>query len=198
MFSDTEIKDEHFEANYLLGGDFSHSEITNSAFIQCNLERAEFLGAEFFNCTFTECNFTSAFLTGVRFTGCSFTKCNFDEAYIFRSQFKNCTIENCALGDAMLSTVDFTGTSLKNVDWRGTPINSAPIIIDGIEYPIVALDNGHMHVGCEYNTYEWFYNTDEKHSARMEGLRARRFWKKNKPWLFFLLEARGLYKPKGD
>jgi hypothetical protein len=193
LFSDTELLDQHFTGN-LAKADFRHSEVANSSF-QCNLERAEFLGAEFFNCTFTECNFTSALLTGVRFTGCSFARCNFDEAYIFRSQFKNCTIEDCELGNAMLSTVDFTSTSLKNVDWRGSPINSAPIIIEGIEYPVVALDNGHMHVGCEYNTYEWFYNTDEKHSAKMEGLRARRFWKKNKQWLFFLLESRGLFKP---
>jgi hypothetical protein len=50
-----------------------------------------------------------------------------------------------------------------------------------------------MQVGCEFNTYEWFYNTDEKHSARMEGLKARRFWKKNKKWIFDMLEARGLY-----
>ena len=194
MFRGTELRDQHLSGN-LAKADFSFCEVVNVSFSLCNLERVEFLGAEFFNCYFTECNFTSAFLTGVRFTGCTFTKCNFDEAYIFRSQFKNCTIKDCALGEAMLSTVDFTGSTLENVDWRGTPINSAPIIIDGIEYPIVALDNGHMHVGCEYNTYEWFYNTDEKHSARMEGLRARRFWKRNKQWLFSLLEARGLFKP---
>lgn len=194
MFRDTELLEQHFSGN-LAKADFRHSEVVDSSF-ECNLERAEFLGAEFSNCNFTGCNFTSAFLTGVRFTGCIFAECDFDGAYIFRSQFKDCIIKDCVLGDAMLSTVDFTGSTLENVDWRGTPINSAPLIVEGIEYPIVALDNGHMHVGCEYNTYEWFYNTDEKHSARMEGLRARRFWKKNKKWLFFLLEARGLYKPK--
>lgn len=193
LFRDTELIDQHFTGN-LARADFRHSEVANSSF-ECNLERAEFLGAEFFNCTFRKCSFTSAFLTGVRFTGCTFTKCDFDEAYIFRTQFKNCTIEDCVLGQAMLSTVDFTGSTLKNVDWQGTPINSAPLIIDGIEYPLVALDNGHMHVGCEYNTYEWFYNTDEKHSARMEGLRARRFWKRNKQWIFDMLKARGLFKP---
>lgn len=96
--------------------------------------------------------------------------------------------------NALMSTIDFTGTEFHEVEWRdGTSINSPPIIIDGIEYPVVALDNGYMHVGCEYNTYDWFWNTDEKHSAVMEGLRARRFWKRNKQWIFEMLKARKLY-----
>jgi hypothetical protein len=97
------------------------------------------------------------------------------------------------MNDTMLSTVDFTGTDLKNVKWHGTVINSAPLIVEGIEYPIVALDNGYMHVGCEFNTIDWFWKTDEKHSAAMEGLKARRFWKRNKTWIFDMLVARKLY-----
>ena len=194
MFEDAELFEQSFN-NDLSRHSFKYSEVSSCEFNECKFAATEFLGSVFNNCTFTNCNLGGAFLTGVVFEECGFVNCYFGHAYIFRSQIKNCTIEGGSLGDAMLSTVDFTGTSLQNVDWRGTPINSAPIIIDGIEYPVVALDNGHMHVGCEYNTYEWFYNTDEKHSARMEGLRARRFWKRNKQWIFQMIESRGLFKP---
>lgn len=96
--------------------------------------------------------------------------------------------------NALMSTVDFSETEFHEVEWHeGLSINSPPVIIDGIEYPVVALDCGYMHVGCEFNTYDWFWNTDEKHSATMEGLRARRFWKRNKQWIFEMLKARKLY-----
>lgn len=94
----------------------------------------------------------------------------------------------------MLSTVDFTGTKFENVEWEGTTINSPPLIIDGIEYPVVALDNGMMHVGCHFAPMKWFFDAPLREAAILEGLRAARFWRKNKAWLLHLLKARGLYK----
>jgi len=192
MFKDAEISNEDFHNNSFARVDFSHSEFTSCNFRNCDFTKAEFLGAIFSDCRFYECKLSS-YLTGVCFEGCFFLDCDFDKAYIFRSQFKKCELTYCSMNDALLSTVDFTGTEFNNIDWNGTTINSPPLIIDGIEYPIVALDNGYMHVGCEFNTMEWFYNTDEKHSAAMEGLRARRFWKQNKKWIFDMLVARKLY-----
>lgn len=173
--------------------DFSDSEFTNCTFYSCNFTKVDFLGAIFTNCTFSYCNFAGSYITGVRFEYSDIQQCDFDDAYIFRSQFKKCGFYKGSMNLALLSTVDFTGTEVEGLQWNGHPINSPPIIIDGIEYPVVALDNGFMHVGCEYNTMDWFWNTDERHSARMEGLRARRFWKKNKKWIFDMLVARGLY-----
>ena len=192
MFNDAEFVNESFTGD-LRRADLSHSEFTNCDFRECELNRSEWLGAIVTNCDFAWCDFTQALLTGVRFINCSFSDCKFDSAYIFRSQFKNCDLIGCSMGDALLSTVDFDGTEFRNVLWKETRINSAPLIVEGIEYPIVALDNGYMHVGCEFNTYGWFWNTDEKHSAAMEGLRARRFWKRNKQWIFDMLKARKLY-----
>lgn len=193
MFKDAEILNEKFHSRDLRRSDFSYSEFTNSDFHDCKLERAEFLGAEFQGCDFVRCDFTKAFLTGAIFEKCIFMDCKFDEAYIFRSQFKDCIFEAGSMTNALMSTIDFSGSKLNHVKWRDTFINSPPLIIDGIEYPIVALDNGYMHVGCELNTYDWFWNTDEKYSAAMEGLKARRFWKKNKQWIFDMLKVRGLY-----
>lgn len=194
LFADNEFANEQYIDRSLSHVDFSQSEFVGCEFHSCDLRRSDWLGAIIESCDFISCDFSKAFLTGVRFENCSFDGCNFDEAYIFRTQFKDCEIACCSMNDTMLSTVDFPGTYIQNIRWKGTCINSAPLIVEGIEYPVVALDNGYMHVGCEFNTMQWFYDTDEKHSARMEGLRARRFWKKNKKWIFDMLIARGLYE----
>ena len=193
MFKDVEITNEQYFNRPFAYRDFTQSEFTDCEFESCDFNKVDFLGAIFYGCLFYKCNL-SAYLTGVCFEHCRFIECSFDDAYIFRSQFKNCEIILSTMKNTMLSTVDFPGTDLDSISWNGTIINSAPLIIDGIEYPVVALDNGWMHVGCEFNTMDWFYNTDERHSAVMEGLRARRFWKRNKKWIFDMLEARGLWK----
>ena len=192
MFKDQEFKNEDFYDGPFARTDFSQSEFTNCDFYECDFEKADFLGAIFTNCDFHRCNF-NAYLTGVRFINCDFYECNFDEAYIFRAQFKNCDLNEGSMTNALLSTIDFTGTNFINVKWRETVINSPPIIIDGIESPVVALDNGYMHVGCTWGTYEWHWNCPDREVSAMEGLRSRRFWKKNKKWIFDMLEARGLY-----
>lgn len=193
MFKDVEISNENYFNKPFAYTDFTQSEFKDCEFEDCGFTKADFLGAIFVGCDFFRCDLDMAYLTGVRFEHCRFIECSFNEAYIFRSQFKNCEITLCTMRDAMLSTVDFPGTDFDSVSWNGTSINSAPLIIDGIEYPIVALDNGYMHVGCEFNTMDWFYTTEEQYSARMEGLRARRFWKQNKKWIFDMLVARKLY-----
>lgn len=194
MFKDAEISNEQYYDRPFAHRDFSRSEFTNCEFHDCDFEKADFLGAIFENCDFYSCRFDSSYITGVRFRNCNFSECIFDAAYIFRSAIWNCNLIRCSMEDTMLATADFTNTDFEAVRWRdGLYINSAPLIVDGIEYPIVALDNGYMHVGCEFNTMDWFWNTDEKHSAKMEGLRARRFWKKNKQWIFDMLVARKLY-----
>lgn len=173
--------------------DLRYKILIGEEFHNCNFDRAEMLGAEFVECAFYGCNFERALITGASFENCHFFECSFTFSYIFRSQFTYCSLTDCVFDKAMLSTVDFTGTLFKDVEWEGTRINSTPLIIDGIEYPVVALDNGWMHVGCHFAPMKWFYETDERESAKMEGLRARRFWKKNKKWIFDMLVARGLY-----
>lgn len=193
MYKSVNIKEEAFQSENFSKMDFSDSEFNGCTFYSCDFTKVDFLGAIFTNCTFSYCNFAGSYITGVRFEYSDIRQCDFDDAYIFRSQFKKCGFYKGSMNCALMSTVDFTGTKIYNLLWNGHPINSPPVIIDGIEYPVVALDNGFMHVGCEYNTMDWFWNTDERHSARMEGLRARRFWKKNKKWIFDMLVARGLY-----
>lgn len=170
-----------------------YEDYTGVVFSNCILKNADMYGAEFSNCTFHGCDL-NAYITGTKFTNCSFTLCEFSHAYIFRSQFKNCVLDSCTMDDTLLSTVDFTGTNFENVHWKGTIINSPPLIIDGIEYPITALDNGWMHVGCEFNTMEYFETRDKRYVASTEGLRSARFWRDNKQWIFDMLRSRGLYE----
>lgn len=173
-----------------------YQEIADAQYDDYDFSEKSFLGSEFRNCVFLNCSFDDAYITGAQFIECQFYSCSFDGAYIFRSQFKKCELVECTFYGALVSTVDFSGTEFRDVKWReDCLINKPPIIIDGIEYPVTAFDNGHMQVGCHYASYEWFLNTDEKHSAAMEGLKARRFWKRNKQWIFDMLRARGLYNP---
>lgn len=195
MFKDSDHKNEDFYEGPFAHRDFSRAGFTRCDFYDCDFTRTDFLGAIFTRCHFFNCTFNKSFITGVRLENCHFHKCEFDDAYIFRSQFKNCHIKECSMTGAMLSTVDFTGSEWDEIRWNGTLVNSAPLIIDGIEYPVIALDNGYMHIGCEFNTYEYFYTRDNRYVASTEGLRTRRFWKKNKKWIFDMLEAQGLYKP---
>lgn len=157
-------------------------------------KEVSFLGSQFTRCIFMNCDFSEALLTGVIFRNCEFYTCDFDSAYIFRSQLKDCQLIDCSFTEkTLMSTVDFAGTEFVDVTYNGTQITRPPVIIDGIEYPIVALDNGYMQAGCEYNTYEWFYNAGTRTAAGLEGLRSARFWLKNKAWIFEMLKARGLY-----
>jgi uncharacterized protein YjbI with pentapeptide repeats len=164
-----------------------------------DFREVSFLGSELNDCVFMNCDFGEALLTGVIFRKCEFYSCNFDGAYIFRSQFRDCQLVDCAFTqNTLMSTVDFSGTEFVDVLYNGLPITKPPLIIDGIEYPIIALDNGYMQVGCHFASYDWFWETDEKHSARMEGLKARRFWIRNKAWIFDMLKARKLYVRSND
>lgn len=192
MFKEVEFVNEDFYDGPFSRQDFTRSEFVNCDFHNCDFERADFLGAIFTNCDFYRCKLNS-YITGVRFTNCDFIDCSLDEAYIFRTQFKNCDFSCISMNDTMLSTVDFDGTEFRNVRWKGTCINSAPLIVEGIEYPVVALDNGYVHIGCEFNTYEYFYTRNDRYVASTEGLRSARFWKKNKSWIFKMFSDRGLY-----
>jgi len=192
VFKDKEFNNEGYYEAPFSRVDFTRAEFTGCDFYECDFEKADFLGAIFIDCEFHRCNFNS-YITGTTFKDSEFHECNFDHSYIFRSKFEDCNLNNGSMTDALLSTIDFRNTEFKNVKWRDTYINSPPIIIDGIESPIVALDNGYMHVGCTFDTYEWHWNCPDRDVIAMEGLRSIRFWKQNKKWIFDMLEARGLY-----
>ena len=192
MFRDAEHFNEDFYDGPFSRADFARSEFMNCNFYSCDFDRADFLGAIFTGCDFHQCKLSS-YITGVRFENCSFRECSFDEAYIFSSEFKNCELVNGSMTDAMLATADFPGTSFNNVKWKDHYINKPPVLIQGIGNFVVALDNGHMQIGCRYGTYDWFWDCPDREVAAMEGLKSRRFWKKNKQWIFDMLKAQGLY-----
>lgn len=169
------------------------AEYHNHNFSEGRFERADFLGAIFTDCNFSCADFTRAYITGARFENCDFTYAKFHGTYIFSSQFKNCNFTCAEMTDVLLATVDFDNSPFTNVEWQGTLINSPPLLVQGIEYPVTALDNRHMQVGCHFNTMDWFWKADERLAASGEGLRAARFWKNNKKWIFDMLVARKLY-----
>lgn len=184
MFKEAEFLNENFHDSDLRRVDFRYAEFTNCNFFKVNLERSDFLGVTFTNCSFSESSLNS-FFTGVEFKKCIFNECNFDEAYIFRVNFENCEITDCSMRKALLATVLFPGTKLTNVRLNDELlINSAPITIEGLDYPITLYDNGFMQFGCTLNTQEWFLETATKRDMiELDGKRAAKFWEKHKPWI---------------
>ena len=166
----------------------------NRQYVNEDYFEVSFLGSEFRECIFLNCDFTGAFLTGVQFIDCEFYDCSFNKAYVFRSLFKKCVFNECTFYDALLSTVDFDQTQFQQVKWaKDFVINSPPIVIDGLEYPVTLFDNGYMQIGCFRDSYKYFFESPDKEASKLEGLKSRRFWKKYKHWLLELAKLRGLY-----
>lgn len=182
-----------FQAHDLRRKEFELEEYHHCNFSESRFEKADFLGAIFTDCDFSAADFTRAYITGARFENCDFTYAKFDGAYIFSSNFKNCNFTCATMDSVLLASVEFPGSNFTNVEWEGIPINRPPVLVQGIGNHIVALDNGHMHIGCRYGDYDWFWNCPDREVSAMEGLKSRRFWKKNKKWIFDMLKAQDLY-----
>lgn len=184
MFKEAEFLNETFNTSDLRRVDFRYAEFTNCDFTDTNFHRSDFLGAKFINCDFVRCNLSS-FFTGVEFKNCDFNGCGFDDAYLFRTNFENCNISNCSMRRTLMATVQFPGTKLTNVRLDDQLlINSPPVIIEGLDYPITIYDNGFMQFGCALNTQEWFCETATKRDMiELDGKRAAKFWEKHKPWI---------------
>ena len=158
-------------------GDFPHAEFEECHFENCTL--GNLTGAEFRECSFTNC--TLELLAGTQLENSVLNKCEFK--FVFRVSFKGSHITNSNFETA--STI-LNGT-FADCTWKGKPFKRPPIIIEGLEYPITVLDE-YMEVGCQHETIEWFRNADNRVAAGAEGLRAARFWKRNKAWILEMLD----------
>jgi hypothetical protein len=179
--------------SFIVSNDYRLAEYHNHDFSEGRFERADFLGAIFTDCNFAAADFTRAYITGARFENCDFTFSKFDGTYMFSSQFKNCNFTCSEMTDVLLATVDFIDSPFTNVDWQGMAINSPPLLIQGIEYPITVLDNGYMQFGCKLDRIDWFCIADGKEMTALDGIASRRFWAKNRDWIIAMLVARGYY-----
>lgn len=190
MFREAEHTNEDFYDGPFSRQDFSYSEFVNCDFHGCDFTKADFLGSQFINCDFHRSTLEGSYITGAIFKNCDFHHTSFNGAYIFCSQFDNCDLHHCSIVDTLLSTVDFKNTDFGKVTYReGHTINSPPIRIEGMDYPITVYDDGYVQFGCAFNTKEWFLSAEGRDMTLLEGLKARRFWGKNRHWLVPFLES---------
>ena len=80
------------------------------------------------------------------------------------------------LSRAYLSGANLSGAYLSCAKWRaGIIIQRAPLQISGLAYPVTILDQ-HMQIGCELHSIAEWAAFDNERIARMDGIRARKFW----------------------
>ena len=93
------------------------------------------------------------------------------------------------LSSANLTGANLTGANLSGAKWRDDIIiNRNPLVIAGLPYLVYILDQ-HMQIGCELHTLTEWGEFDDDRIARMDGVRARKFWDKFKVSLLALATA---------
>jgi hypothetical protein len=94
-----------------------------------------------------------------------------------------------ANGEADGVRADLSGANLSGAKWRDDIIiNRNPLVIAGLPYLVYILDQ-HMQIGCELHTLTEWGEFDDDRIARMDGVRARKFWDKFKVSLLALATA---------
>ena len=93
---------------------------------------------------------------------------------------------------AYLADANLAGADLAGAKWRhGIVLKRTPIQLYNLDngWRVTILDE-HMEIGCELHSFdEWAAFTD-KEIAAMDGRRALNFWRRWKPSLMALCEAR--------
>ncbi len=189
MFRDQIKLNESFVGRDLRRADFSYSEFTECDFTSASLEKAEYLGAIFTKCIFDAALMDQGYLCGAQFIECSFIQTSIREAYVFCTSFAKSQLIHTSFKESMLSNVDLKDANIQAVEWAKGVINKPPVTIDGLDYPITVYDNGYIQFGCAYNTKEWFLSAEGRDMTLLEGVKARRFWGKNKNWLVPFVET---------
>lgn len=125
-FDEIHVKNVNFEEAYL-----PFSSWTDVLFERCDLSNVDFSGGQFNRIEFRECklagtNFDEAVMRDVQWTDCQapyslfnlteLQDVRFDGCLLKGANFFEATVDNFQLGTSTIEDVQFTGTSLKNVD----------------------------------------------------------------------------------
>lgn len=94
------------------------------------------------------------------------------------------------LADAYLAGAYLADAYLADAKWsNGIVITKAPLQISGLTYQVTVLDS-HMQIGCELHTFDAWAAFDDDVITKMDGARARRFWRDHKAALMMLARSR--------
>ena len=111
------------------------------------------------------------------------------EADGVRANLTGAYLTGANLTGANPSGANLFSANLSSAKWRDDIIiNRNPLVIAGLPYLVYILDQ-HMQIGCELHTLTEWGEFDDDRIARMDGVRARKFWDKFKVSLLALATA---------
>ncbi|MFT9025961.1 pentapeptide repeat-containing protein, partial [Acetobacter indonesiensis] len=127
-------------------------------------------------------------------------------AYLGGANLGDANLRGANLGDANLRSANLRGANLGGANLRGAYLgganlentkfsddviaNRAPLFLTGLDYDVLILDQ-HMQIGCELHSIANWRNFDNDRISKMDGLRARKFWKAHKESLLAICESDG-------
>jgi hypothetical protein len=92
------------------------------------------------------------------------------------------------LSRANLSGANLSRATFDETVWRNDiKFSKAPIAISGLFYRVFILET-HMQIGCELHSIAEWKAFDDRHIAKMDGIDAVKFWRKNKAKLLAFAE----------
>ena len=128
-----------------------------------------------------DANLADANLAGANLAGANLAGANLADA----------NLAGADLADANLAGADLADADLAGAKWRnGIVLRRAPLMLYGLDYPVIILDD-HMQIGCELHSIAEWGSFDNERIARMDGVRARRFWDRHKVALLALAASDG-------
>ena len=106
-----------------------------------------------------------AYLDGANLAGANLARANLARANLAGANLAGANLDGAYLADAKISD-DIT-------------ITRTPLQILGLSYPVLVFDQ-HIKIGCEQHSIAEWAAFDNERIARMDGVRARRFWHRHK------------------
>ena len=92
---------------------------------------------------------------------------------------RGAVLRDAVLSDAVLSGAVLRGAVLRDATVYGVKITRAPVIIDGLSWPVQIID-GHIKIGCQLHAISAWASFDDAAIAAMDGRDALRFWREHK------------------
>ncbi|OUI91375.1 hypothetical protein HK17_11775 [Acetobacter indonesiensis] len=134
-------------------------------------------------------NLRGAYLGGANLRGANLGDANLGGAYLRGAYLGGANLRGATLGGANLGGANLRGAYLENTKFSDDVIaNRAPLFLTGLDYDVLILDQ-HMKIGCELHSIANWRNFDNDRISKMDGLRARKFWKAHKESLLAICES---------
>jgi uncharacterized protein YjbI with pentapeptide repeats len=176
---------------YLGGANLRGAYLGDANLADANLADANLRGAYLGDANLAGAYLGGAYLGGANLRGAYLGDANLAGAYLGGAYLGGAYLGGAYLADAYLGGAYLGGAYLKNTKFSDDVIsNRAPLFLTGLDYDVLILDQ-HMKIGCELHSIANWRNFDNDRISKMDGLRARKFWKAHKESLLAICESDG-------